>query len=388
MRSNKFNKMIAVSCVVSVFISGCSTMTAKQTKDYFANLYKRIEYKQDGDYRVIDIFYATSRKVEERADSEPKFLPEMGKETTGGLIDVKINPNIRIGKMLPKRFQRKGEMGIQSVKPFSEDVLIENLKKAVKTSPHKSIMVLVMGFKDDFSSVAIEAAYSAYMLDVNTPVLLFDWPGDQSVSIGGYKRAQKYAMESGPYMGKLLARIIREVKPEKIWIQSASLGCQVVCDAFEYMYDHADLADPQSEIAHVFMAAPDVAEGEFDMEFKNQIAALSDGLTTYVASNDGALLISGFLNDDRRLGLQYLRDEQDQSAEARAILYLKSQQPDKIAMIDVTPINKASYGHGYYLEDPQYFDDVFIRLFTKRPYANRRVYLVKQEDGTDYWILK
>ncbi len=388
MRGNKFRLTVAIFCIMSLFVSGCSSMSAKQTQDYFANLYKRIQYRQEGNFRVIDIYYATSRKVEEKEDSAPKYLPKMGEVLTGGMIEVKIDPKITIGKMLPKRFERKGEIGIQKIDTLDEDALIEDLKKVVSKSPHKSLMVLVMGFKDDFSSVAIESAYSAYMLDVNTPVLLFDWPGDQPVSIGGYKRAQKYAKESGPYLGKLLARVIREVKPERLWIQSASLGCQVVCSAFEDMYNHADLADPQTEISHVFMAAPDVSEDEFDMGFKDQIGALSDGLTTYVASNDGALLMAGILNQDKRLGLQYMRDEQEQTEEARDILYLKSLYPEKISLIDVTPINKASYGHGYYLEDPQYFDDVFIRLFTKRPHANRNVYLVKAKDGTDYWILK
>lgn len=388
MIGRKTSRIVMLFIVGSLFLSGCSSMSARQTKQYFANMYKRIQYRQEGEYRVIDIYYATSREVEKKADSEPKYLPKMGDKLTGGIIDVKIDPNITIGKMLPKRFQRKGEMGIQTIKTLEEDALIEELKEVVKRSPHKSIMVLVMGFKDDFSSVAIEAAYSAYMLDVNTPVLLFDWPGDQSVTPWGYERAQKYAVESGPYLGHLMARIIREVKPERIWIQAASLGCQVVCSAFDEMYNHEDLADPQAEIKHVFMAAPDVAEDEFDMRFKDQIAAFSDGFTTYVSSNDGALLVSGILNNDKRLGLQYWRDEQEQSEEARDILYLKSQDPDKIAMIDVTPINKASYGHGYYLEDPQYFDDVFIRMFTRRPHANRRVYLVQYEDGTDYWVLK
>ncbi|MFC1549130.1 alpha/beta hydrolase [Candidatus Omnitrophota bacterium] len=361
----------------------------QETRDYFSDLYKRIAYKTEGDYRVIDIFYSTNREVEKKKDSNLRFRPKMAKNLTNGMLEVKIDPRIRIGKMLPRRFERKGEIGIQDVQRFDDEVFVKKLTEAVKSSPHDSLLVLVFGFKDDFETTAIEAAYFAYMLDVNTPVLLFGWPGDQGVSISGYKRAQSYAKESGPYLGELLAQIARKVKPKRIWIQSSSLGCQVVCDAFNHMYKYDDLADRDEEIEHVFLAAPDVGQDEFDDEFKDEIAALSKGLTTYVSSNDTALLISSMINQDERVGRQRTKlKEHDQMEEMKDMLYLRSLKPDKIALVDVTPINKASYGHGYYLEDPLFFDDVYLRIFGKRPPANRRLYLIKYKGNVDYWILR
>ncbi len=370
-------------------VSGCASGPTQKAREYFENLYKRIGYKQEGNYRVIDIFYATSREVTENKDSTLKFHPRMGKGVTGGKVDVKVNPRIKIGKMLPQRFKRKREIGIQDVQKLSNADLLKQLTDAVANSPHKSLLVLVFGFKDDFEAVAIEAAYFAYMLDVNTPILLFDWPGDQPVSIAGYHKAQKNAKASGPHLGELLTSVIREVKPEKIWIQASSLGCQVVCDAFEHMHKYDDLRDAETEIHHVFLAAPDVGQDDFDDHFKEQIAALTQGLTTYVASNDEALLISGLLNEDKRLGrLKKPGKAMDQSEETRDLLYLKSLAPDKISLIDVTLINKASYGHGYYLEDPEYFDDVYFRIFGNPPHSNRRLYLIKYKGDTDYWVLK
>jgi esterase/lipase superfamily enzyme len=386
MRMRSFQATILIICLL---LSGCSAITVRETGDYFANLYKRMDYRQEGSYRVADIFYSTSRKVETRKDSSPSFKPEMGEKLTGGVLEVRIDPRIRIGKMLPRRFKRKGEIGIQDIQQLDNDVFIKKLSDEVKTSPHNSLLVLVFGFKDDFESVAIEAAYFAYQLDVNTPILLFDWPGDQMVSIAGYKKAQSYAKASGPYLGELLAKIIRQVKPEKIWIHASSLGSQVVCDAFDYMYKHNDLADAEEEIDHVFLAAPDVNEDEFNVQFKNEIAALSSNLTTYVSSNDRALLMSALINEEKRVGRQNVKKpKHEQLEEMKDMLYLKSLQPDKIALIDVTPINKASYGHGYYLEDPEFFDDVYLRIFGNQPQANRRLYLLKYKGATDYWVLK
>jgi len=379
--------VLVILCVS--FLAGCTSIPVQRTASYFENLYKRIAYRADGQYRMIDIFYATSRKVGEKEDSTLYFSPDMAQSVTDGIMSIKIDPSLRIGEMLPGRLRRKGKIGIQDVQKLDNNVFMKELAATVKASPHRSLLVLVFGFKDDFETAAIKAAYFAYLLDINTPILVFSWPGDQPPSIPGYEKAQSYARASGPYLGELLTEIIRKVKPGKIWIQSSSLGCQVVCDAFEHMYKFDDLADKDTEIDHVLLAAPDVGEDEFDHQFRNEIAALSKNLTTYVSSNDAALLVAGLINQDKRLGRQKpTAKEQEQLEEMKDMLYLRSIEPDKIALVDVTPIDRASYGHGYYLEAPAYFDDVYIRFIGKQPHTNRRLYLLKYKDDTDYWLLK
>jgi esterase/lipase superfamily enzyme len=99
--------------------------------------------------------------------------------------------------------------------------------------------------------------------------------------------------------------------------------------------------------------------------------------------------MSGLINDDRRLGRQGLRiKDPEQLEEAKRLLYLKSQDPDKVTIIDVTPVNNASYKHGYYLESPEFFDDCYMRIFDTKPSLNRRLYLLKCKDSTDYWVLQ
>jgi len=381
----------ATVCIMTLLLTGCASMQGTKAKKYFSNLYRRIPYRQEGPHRVIKIFYATSRAVVDKPDADLEFLPKMGENLTGGVLDVKIDPSLKIGKMLPKRFERTGEIGLANIEKVDIDVLANNVREAIDKSPHKSLLVLVFGFKDDFHSIAIEAAYYSYMLDVNTPILLFDWPGDQPVSIRGYNRAKENAKASGVFFGKVMAAVAEELQPgDKIWIQASSLGCQVVCSGFEYMYKHPALADPQEEIDHVFLAAPDISEDEFNESFKKEIAALSKNVTAYVSFNDNALLMSSMLNGNQRLGRQTVKGvgKKELRKETKNMLYLKSLHPDKVSLVDVTPINKASYGHGYYLEDPQYFDDVYLRMFLTSSHRNRRLYLVEYKDGTDYWVLK
>lgn len=385
----RFFSSFALFMFCSSLLTGCVSIPIQTSPGYFKDIYKRIRYTIEGRYRVTDIFYATSRKSGERKGYPAYFTNDISKNISTGTLNIKIDPRLKIEKMLPYHLKRKGMIGIQHIEEMDEDAFIKQLSDAVNASPHRSLLVVVFGYKDDFEATAIKAAYFAYLLDINTPVLLFDWPGDQGVSPGGYERAQQLAIESGPYLGYLLTRISCEIKPSKLWVKASSLGCQVVCDAFEEMYKDPVCADSEIEINHVVFAAPDVGQKEFDDKFKEQLTGIADKLTTYVSSDDEALLVSGMINQEQRLGRQYIRTkEPSQMEEMKELLYIKSLDPERVNIIDVTPINNASYKHGYYLESPEFFDDFYQRVFDKQPNINRRLYLLKVKDGTDYWVLQ
>jgi len=392
MKKNQISLLILLLTFPGIFISGCSYFPIQTAAPYIKNLYRRIPYKMDGRYRVINIFYATSRKVEKKKNFLASFLPELGEKNSYGKMDIKINPRLRIGKMHPAGLKRRGMMKITNPEEMGDDSFIRQLADAVANSPHNSLLVLAFGYKDNFEMTAMKAAYFAYFLDVNTPVLLFDWPGDQPVSISGYEKAKSLAVKAGPHMGNLLTKIVREIKPQKLWVESSSLGCQVVCSAFEYMNKYEDLADSDFEIDHVVLSAPDVSEKEFDDSFRDEITALTRYMTTYVSSDDEALLLSGIIAGEKKLGRQVIKPDAHvkshaQFEEMKNLVCLKSLCPDKISLVDVTPINRASSRHGYYLESPDFFDDFYIRILGKKPTLNRRLYLVTVKDRIDCWVL-
>jgi len=372
-------KFITIICA-AIFLSGCATLPINTSPVYYLeDLYKRINYKIDGQYRVLNIFYATCRD-DGRA---------LAKEVTYGDMDIRIDPRVRIGTVLPEQLEKNNVIKIKNTERLDADAFAKRLSEAVAASPHKSLLVLVFGYKDGLEATAIKAAYFSYLLDVNTPVLLFDWPGDQPVGIRGYKAAQSLAADSGPYLAEVLTKVIREVKPERIWIEASSLGCQVLCDAFDQMYKEPELADAETEIEHVILAAPDVGRDEFNVKFKEELLVLSKRLTTYVSSEDGALMMSGMINQDARLGRAKIRiKEPSQLQETRELLYLSSLSPEQFTLIDVTPVNHASFKHGYYLESPEFYDDFYMRIFNTPPGTNRSLYFLKFTEGGGYWVMQ
>jgi esterase/lipase superfamily enzyme len=375
--------------LLTLILPGCASVPLRESSESVeGTLYRRIPSKAEGRDRVITLFFASSRQIQKR-DGKLHFDPELADSPTLGRLDCRINPLVKIGKVNPPALKKRGVVRVQGIERLSDADFIKDISEAVEASPHKSLLVLVHGFKDNFEMTAVKLAYFTYLLDANTPVLIFDWPGDQSVTPWGYRKAVKLAAASGPYLGNVVARIIREVKPQKLWIQSASLGCQVVCSAFEWMHQQPDLADAETEISHVLLSAPDVSKDEFNNKFKDELLALTDKLTVYVSSDDHALLVARILGGEKKFGRQSVPvTRQEQFQETSELLYLKSLVPDKLSIVDVTPINHASYHHGYDLEAPEFYDDFYMRILGASEYKNRRLYIVNTEKNTDYWVMR
>lgn len=380
------NKILLAGFICPLFLNGCASID-RTADTYMKDLYKRIPYVVSENYRVLDVFYATTRMHEDESEKTLPFNADLADKKSFGSMSVKIDPSLTIGKMLPKQLKARSKMGVKTNQIMDEKDFVAELSSKVAASPNRSLLVLVFGYKDNFEENAIKAAWFAYMLDVNTPVLLFDWPGDQSLSISGYNRARHYAEASGPALGELLIKIDREIKPDKLWLKGSSLGCETICDAFEHIYQYEEMRDDDAKITEVIIAAPDVSEDDFKEKFGRHIAAFTERLTVYVSSDDDALLMSGLLSGHKRLGRQKIRDAA-QFEEAKDLLLIKSQHPGKVTFIDVTPINNSSFNHGYYLECPEFFDDLYARVHGQGSSANRRLYLLKYKGEVDYWVMQ
>src|SRR5262249_39023539 len=277
---------------------------------------------------------------------------------------------------------------------LSQDECLARLRTAVQASPSKSVLVIVWGYRDWFQSAALKTAYTAYVLDINTPVLLFDWPGNQGDSRSGYRAAQRLATQSAPDLGRVLAQVSRETGAEKVWLMGSSLGCQTICDAFAWLETQPDQFKGLPKLDHVVLSAPDVSAQAFDDKFAARIKALSRHLTAYVSSNDRALLMSHWLNRARRLGrLEGVsvppeeRTDQYQFEEALELLDLQAKGLRDTCIVDATPINRTRNLHHFFTDSPEFFDDLYRQLLEPEHTVSRRLHVVRLGEGRTYWIL-
>jgi esterase/lipase superfamily enzyme len=337
-----------------------------------------------GEYRH---FFVTNRVLESGDEPrEERFGTDKEGSLWFGSFDVTIEPSLGLGMIInPTEWFQNEEIRLSDIRKLEEGMFVERLRRYVDESPRRSLLIVVHGFREGFPSALRKTAFIASVLDINTPVLLFDWPGDQGSSMRGYRRARTVAEASGADLARTIGIIVREIRPDHMSLIANSMGGQVVVNAFGVLYADADMADAEKEFDHVVLTAPDVDHSEFNNQFKNEIQGLANDLTVYVSSNDRALLMSRLINRGTRLGESTLST--DQLAEAESISGLIEPDSNLITLVDVTPVNRTRNFHNFSLETPEFFDDLYLRLTTDDMPQNRLIYRVQTPEDSVYWVL-
>ena len=343
--------------------------------------------QDDGAYRF---FFVTNRVVDNQAASvEERFSNERSEKMSFGFFDSSIEPSLGIGMLInPTDWFQNEEIQLNKVESLQEDAMISELRSQVEASPGRSLLININGFRERFPSALRKTAFLAHVLDIDTPMMVFDWPGDQGSGPRGYLRAQAVATESGVELATTIERIVRDVQPERLWIIANSMGGEVVVSAFSELYKLDDMADSETEIDHVILTAPDVSHQEFGEQFRHKIMALAKNLTVYVSSNDRALLMSRVINRGRRLGESTVNPSNpDQWDEAASAFELVTPGNDRVLLVDITPVNRTRNFHNFSLETPEFFDDLYLRLSNEETPRSRSQYKVTTASGTEYWVL-
>ena len=377
--------MLMLVLLLVLALAGCR-FSSEERLVKRSNIFEtyRMPHVKEEEQKIFNFFYCTDRGTRESEDPLLSYGTEFAEELRLGTFKVHLSPERNLRGDNPDNWSG---IEVRNVQAVQEETFFGELQYAVESSPHKSLAVLVFGYRNSFKDALLKGGKLAVSLDIHTPFLIFDWPADQGLGFGGYKKAFSFAERSGVFLGELLANIIRRIKPQKLWLGGGSLGSQVICNAFGQMMTHADLADREKEIDHVFMAAPDVADDEFNAQFKDEIAALARAVTVYVSSDDKALLLSEWIHGQKRLG-RTRPEKQEQFEEMIDLLELEAKGAEEITVIDVSPINRATLGHTFYIESSEFYDDLYRCLLNTNPEKTRRLYRTDYRDGAAYWIMR
>lgn len=352
--------------------------------------FRRMLVTRQGEQGRYRFFYATNRgAADPDAAVEDRFASERAPGLHFGHFDTDIEPSLGIGMLVdPTDWFQNEEIRLLDVQGLDRDAFVQGLREQVDASPGRSLLVNVNGFRERFASALRKTAFLAHVLDIDSPMLVFDWPGDQGSTPRGYRRAQAVAGESGEELAELLSLVIREVQPDRLWLLANSMGGEVVVAAVGRMHALPELADTEPEFEDVVLTAPDVSRAEFDRRFRAEIEALARDVTVYVSSNDRALLMSRVLNRERRLGESTVDPgNPDQLAPASALLELLEPGDRTLTLVDVTPVNRTRNFHNFSLETPEFFDDLYLRLTNEETPRSRLRYPVETPSGATYWVL-
>jgi hypothetical protein len=96
---------------------------------------------------------------------------------TWGTYEAAVDPELSIDvENILGILGASDDIVIRDVAVSEPTEAVAQLKAAVDASPHKSLLIVLWGYKERFDTAALKTAYFAYSLDIDTPVLLFDWP--------------------------------------------------------------------------------------------------------------------------------------------------------------------------------------------------------------------
>jgi esterase/lipase superfamily enzyme len=379
--------LVGTAVVLAVFFQYSAERTLELAE---ALQFRRLLVARQTDQHTYRFFYATNRGARGLGgEVEDWFTNERGSGLHFGIFDTQIEPSLGIGMLIdPSDWFQNEEIQLRKVQPLEADDFLDQVRKQVDASPDRSLLININGFRERFTSALRKTAFLAHVLDLDSPMLAFDWPGDQGSTIPGYRRAQRIAGESGDHLAQVIEMITRRVEPDRLWVVANSLGGEVVVNAFSRLYEDPGFRDAETEITHVFLTAPDVSHAQFGEQFRAEISALADHLTVYVSSNDRALLMSRVLNRERRLGESTVDPANpDQSDEAEKAYALVEPGSDRVTLVDITPVNRTRNFHNFSLETPEFFDDLYLRLSNESTPRSRPLYRVRQASGAEYWIL-
>ncbi len=351
-------------------------------------LFTRMTVAQLGEQGATRYFFVTNRKKNgDGAVLENRFGSEREPELKFGLFDSRVEPSVGLGMFInPSEWFQNEEIVVENMEMLEREGFVAKVRELVERSPRRSLLIVIHGFRERFPSALRKTSFVGHILDINTPVMVFDWPGDQGSSLRGYRSARAIAAESGAELAETLELIVRDIQPDRLWLIANSMGGEVVAHAFGHLYQNPEFADAGIEIEDVVLTAPDVSHEEFDNQFKREITSLTRNLTVYVSSNDRALVMSRIVNlGDTRRGESTL--SADMLAEAASIAKLVDPDSELVTLVDVTPVNRTRNFHNFSLETPEFFDDLFLRLTNEQTPLSRKVYRLETPEGTGYWVI-
>jgi esterase/lipase superfamily enzyme len=364
------------------------TRTLLQHAEAFG--FRRMIVTQQAEQGLFQFFYVSNRQQDvPGGEIEQRFNSEREPSLKFGYFNTRIEPTLGLGMIIdPSQWFLNEEIQLVDVRAQEKEAFLTGLRQQMQASSDQSLLVVVHGFREGYQSALRKTAFLAHVLDINTPVLVFDWPGDQGSSLRGYRRARQVAEESGAELARTLELVINEVQPKRLWLLANSMGGQVVADAFSLLHQDADFSDSQTEIENVVLTAPDVDHEAFNNRFKQDILDLAQNVTVYVSSNDRALLVSRLINRGLRLGESTL-DPSNPGQVQPAAQYSELLEPgsDRLALVDVTPVNRTRNFHNFSLETPEFFDDLFLRLTGTDMPKSREIYSLETPEGVRYFVL-
>lgn len=328
-------------------------------------------YPRDGS-RILPIYFATTRAIEERQDQPIRFGRERG-PLVFGKTTVLIPENNVVDQSL-RRSAGDGALDRSrnalttsdefDVRPLKIDQTARDFIASMQSDNgafnfSKDVLIFVHGFNVTFQNAVKSAAKIAYDLDYKGPVILFSWAS------AGKLREYDYDEESAILAEPAFAELINLLIYNRIHILAHSKGSSVVAGGLRVL---AQQAARKPSVGEVILAHADLSVDDFVATI-DATKTLGGHITAYCADNDLPLVASRMKNSGSRLGHDITAFE-------------------GADIVDVSALGRAfSLNHSTFVHNPTLFGDMSrLLVFGTRPVDKRTpLFKVQTTQKGPYW---
>ena len=342
-----------------------------------------LPWKEEAKMPVVEVFFVTSRR--EVPERKGEFQNEAGDALAYGVAQIRMPANLRIGDMqdpdIPRKKLDNRRAVIDDVTVLSPEEFRRRL--AARIGPTRTFDLWIHGIDHSFDSALRQAGTLAFNLDMPQPAVVFAWPTSPGLLPKIYGQDKSRVSEAARQLAAFLDAMKEHLDPRSMNIIAHSLGCKVVCEAFDILIKEPAWNDKETEVANIVLAAPDVARADFDKTFVTDMAKVANMVTVYVARNDGVLALSSMLNGRDRAG-EFNEDE----FKLKDLIVPDASQAPHIQVVDATFVNNYLTVHSGFYQSRATFTDLQSLLRHGLPAQERHLLQHEQAGRANYWILR
>lgn len=317
------------------------------------------------DTKPVDIFVVSNRQEKNGVfGCQNQLSSRIDNKLHFGTCQINVPKNHDIGEI---NFNQNNQESandyfrILNAKNFSEADLIKILKQDKRTP-----LVFVHGFNVPYPDAVLRAAGIAYDLKYQGPIILFTWPSGASggfLSENNLSKTYDDNLINAQNSVTIFKNFLTTLQKNNITVNLMvhSMGHQIALPGL------SKLDSKKTVVNELVLNAPDFDVDQFK-NLVNNIKQVSNHITLYCSHNDKAMLASGIVNQDNRLG---------------ACAFFEGLDTINVSLVDNSTLG---LGHSYY-SSRAVLNDVFQTLLGID--ADKRLFIKKSElGGTEKYFLQ
>lgn len=331
------------------------------------------------EYVLVPVYYASTRSVVGRQTAPESYYGVTEDSVKYGVAYVSIPARRRPGQDDGRGFCRYLPGTLKCTRTPANNVMITTLEltsaggwqtrlgTAVDSGGSPAdVLIFVHGFNNSFSDAVHRAAQVAYDAGFKGVTATFDWASRSALA--KYTVDQETAERSVPDFEQFLQRVADSTHARRVAIVAHSMGTRLVSYALR---DLAASRQTPRKLHQIVFAASDIDSAIFVRQYARPVANSAELLTLYASSRDVAITTSkNLVHDAPRVG----------SGPPSVVLV------PGVDYVDASTMDTDLIGHGYFAENKQLIDDIFLVLKYGMHASMRNLAPQRVADGVFYQL--